>query len=446
MRTIQSIFMSILILGAVDVSAQQCGDPGVEYYSGQILTFANNPVTVGFLCPGIPDYDPSEITNLRNAFENDNKYKGKITFISNPSKKYWCHTYAWANKEDFRLDSPLSTGSSAATYLTDYSYVKVTTPVQGGVVAYGVYHSAQIKNVNTNPVTVRSKWGDGAVYEHPINLCPWDIYSLTYYATKPDFTKSSSIICINTTFTITTNLSSDHSYVWSKCSSNLTQDPNNPGKFTATGSGSASVTIKIDNKKEIDHTFIIYDKPTIPNGVVGSDYVTTYSSTYYYVSVSSALTPFSINWSLGGGSYNLSPTTGSYTYATFYETTSYYLNAAASNSCGTTYAFKYIQVPYSPSPAYPNPVSDILSVEIEQHTIDRAKALQKSASDAKSTSADPTFDIRLYDGLGNLLRQTSTNGGTVQFNVSNLPAGNYYLHIYDGVSDKPEMQQILVEH
>ena len=32
----------------------------------------------------------------------------------------------------------------------------------------------------------------------------------------------------------------------------------------------------------------------------------------------------------------------------------------------------------------------------------------------------------------------------VSFN--SLPNGTYYLHIYDGVSEKPIMQQIVVEH
>jgi hypothetical protein len=58
----------------------------------------------------------------------------------------------------------------------------------------------------------------------------------------------------------------------------------------------------------------------------------------------------------------------------------------------------------------------------------------------------PTYDIRLYDGMGNLLRNSQTKGGTIQFNVSALPDGIYYLHIYDGVNVKPEMQQIVVEH
>ena len=68
---------------------------------------------------------------------------------------------------------------------------------------------------------------------------------------------------------------------------------------------------------------------------------------------------------------------------------------------------------------------------------------QFSAGSQKKTD---DIDVRLYDGQGNLLRQQKTKGGTVQMNVSGLPDGFYYLHIYDGVSDTPEMQQIVVEH
>ena len=34
----------------------------------------------------------------------------------------------------------------------------------------------------------------------------------------------------------------------------------------------------------------------------------------------------------------------------------------------------------------------------------------------------------------------------MMFNVSALPNGVYYLHIYDGVNNTPEIQQIMVEH
>ena len=128
----------------------------------------------------------------------------------------------------------------------------------------------------------------------------------------------------------------------------------------------------------------------------------------------------------------------------------YTLKATVKNSSGTEFAFKTTDIEIYGYPliisrrdapvissentenddvkVYPNPTSDILTMEIG----------------VESTKA--TYDIRLYDGQGNLLRQQKTKGGTVQFNVSALPNGIYYLHVYDGVSDTPEMRQIVVEH
>ena len=58
----------------------------------------------------------------------------------------------------------------------------------------------------------------------------------------------------------------------------------------------------------------------------------------------------------------------------------------------------------------------------------------------------PNYDVRLYDGSGNLLRQQKAQNGIIQFNVTNLSDGFYYLHIYDGSGSKPVTQQILVKH
>jgi hypothetical protein len=69
-----------------------------------------------------------------------------------------------------------------------------------------------------------------------------------------------------------------------------------------------------------------------------------------------------------------------------------------------------------------------------------------ATADTKAQGANLTYDVRLYDGQGNLLRNATNKGGTVQFNVSALPDGIYYLHIYDGINSTPEMQQIVVQH
>jgi len=100
----------------------------------------------------------------------------------------------------------------------------------------------------------------------------------------------------------------------------------------------------------------------------------------------------------------------------------------------------------SPAITYPNPATNTLTIEIVQETISQAKSLEQTVTDAKVIKQDPTYDLRLYDAQSNLLRQSFTKGGTVQFNVSNLLNGIYYLHIYDGISEKPEIRQIMVEH
>ena len=116
-----------------------------------------------------------------------------------------------------------------------------------------------------------------------------------------------------------------------------------------------------------------------------------------------------------------------------------WIKLTTTNVCGskvTTFDFGSPS-PSPPAPVlpsvsvFPNPATGILTVEID------------AASD---DLYDPAYDIRLYDGQGNLLRQATAKGGTIQFNISNLPNGIYYLHIYDGVSETPEMQQIVVEH
>ena len=73
------------------------------------------------------------------------------------------------------------------------------------------------------------------------------------------------------------------------------------------------------------------------------------------------------------------------------------------------------------------------------------KSSEQTVTDVKQLKQDPAFYIRLYDGQGNIVRRAQNKGGSVQFNVSNLPTSIYYLHIYDGINEKTEMQQIVVE-
>ena len=140
-------------------------------------------------------------------------------------------------------------------------------------------------------------------------------------------------------------------------------------------------------------------------------------------------------------SYLISPT---YSYApslVFYNVANVQFMVWGSNACGGDYGYKVVSTHFSRGgqsyfTVYPNPVSDILTIEIDAD----------AAQNLLPVETNLTFDVRLYDGQGNLLRQRKTKGGTVEFNVTNLPDGFYYLHVYDGVNSVPVMLQILIEH
>ena len=171
--------------------------------------------------------------------------------------------------------------------------------------------------------------------------------------------------------------------------------------------------------------------------VSGPTYVTVGEQYYYSVyPTSSYAEPLSnYTWYTSPSSTNLQPNVNRASIW-FYSSGSYMVSCRTTNACGIgNYADLLVSSSRGGSASivnfYPNPVSDILYVELNPPA---------------NLKAPPTYDLRLYDGQGNLLQQRSANGGTVQFNVSTLPDGIYYLHIYDGVSSTPEMQQIVVEH
>jgi hypothetical protein len=80
---------------------------------------------------------------------------------------------------------------------------------------------------------------------------------------------------------------------------------------------------------------------------------------------------------------------------------------------------------------YPNPVSDILYINLENCTQNKTSA---------------SYDIRLYSSLGNMCRQAKAPGGMVELSVSDLSGGVYFLTVYAGNASKPEAHKIIVKH
>jgi hypothetical protein len=91
------------------------------------------------------------------------------------------------------------------------------------------------------------------------------------------------------------------------------------------------------------------------------------------------------------------------------------------------------------SPYYiikPNPVSGVLNIQIDRQAMSKNKA----------TSSGISFDFRLYNASGVVVAQAISKGEEAGINVSRLPDGFYFLHIYDGLNDEPVVHRILVQH
>ena len=176
------------------------------------------------------------------------------------------------------------------------------------------------------------------------------------------------------------------------------------------------------------------------NVQINQSYAYTANGISYTVPVSS------FTWTVTGTAgvdYSISGQGNEKVYITFYnDNTAYQIGVKANNACGTSQYASYVVVDVgnrssSGGFAYPNPVDDVLVVDLDAFA---------AANPALSSGARVSYDVRLYDGAGNMLQQQRAGGGTVKFDVLSLPNGFYYLHIYDGVIRTPEIQKIIVQH
>jgi hypothetical protein len=177
----------------------------------------------------------------------------------------------------------------------------------------------------------------------------------------------------------------------------------------ATGNGGSWISVNRNGTELARYNFTVHTRPTIMGGIIGSDFITTNSSTYYYVSAHSSLPAFGYRWSLSGGSGSLSPsTTNSYVYAIFRDPTAYYLDVEVHNACGSSYASRYLSAGFMK--AYPNPVSDVLHIEIDRQAMELY--IQESTQQ-QGSGRNISLSIRLLDGLGTVHRQATSSGENI---------------------------------
>ena len=438
-----------------------------------IFTPNGKPVDTWVMCE-----DPLDV---RAGFDRDysRSYpnaKPIITYDNlSSTAKFNCHGYAWLRVEggpDRWIGHEYAEmGKYPDIYMTDGSYVEVPAGTHPAKVFWErpKDHSAI---TTSHPDTVISKWNRWPLMKHYWSDSPFKGGTLHYYV-RPTITGSKNI-CVGSSYTFSVT-NAPNGFVWD-VSSNLTK----------IGADTSIIVIANGNKSPGWVRIMLgsielarYDlwvglpSPYIYFNVQGPfysedkyvyDYIETYAGdliTLYpqYPKYVGAL-GFEIANNTGPTIKLFSPddlsfkTLGSIGYTFSFD-------FRYKNACGWSdwWTITVVNTKYYDSRAsengngwiaYPNPTSSILNIEIKE--VAAAKDMQAASNtlttaDAlQSKAIDPHYDIRLYDSFGILQRQTTGKDSKVSFNVANLPNGFYYLHIYDGVHEKPEIRQIIVSH
>lgn len=116
---------------------------------------------------------------------------------------------------------------------------------------------------------------------------------------------------------------------------------------------------------------------------------------------------------------------------------SYYVECRVITKCGHLLTSAYINGYGYSMNSYPNPVDQILYIDIINNNL----SLEKTSS-----ADDNSFDIRLYNIQGVQVKNAKSNGEQISIDVSNLIDGNYFLHIYKSGQKNPVIQKVIIQH
>lgn len=128
----------------------------------------------------------------------------------------------------------------------------------------------------------------------------------------------------------------------------------------------------------------------------------------------------------------------------FYNAGSYQVLVRASNSYGTgeytSFGLNVINESGYSIAAYPSPASQTLYIDFSV-----AKEQQNQTLNVTKRNIS-TYNVRLFNIQGSMVRTAQSTGDEISMDVSGLPNGNYILHIYDGIEKNPITQKIVIRH
>ncbi|MDR2773632.1 MAG: T9SS type A sorting domain-containing protein [Tannerella sp.] len=89
------------------------------------------------------------------------------------------------------------------------------------------------------------------------------------------------------------------------------------------------------------------------------------------------------------------------------------------------------------SRVYPNPVSDVLNIELDENAIEKL-------TESGSIKGKIDVDIRLYAQSGVMVRSIISSDKKTQLDVSGLPDGVYFLHVSSGITKNPDVITVVI--
>ena len=345
---------------------------------------------------------------------------------------------------------PLNEVSSSGTQFTlEYADGSITYPLSWSLSGSSFsFNSSSSSSDTTNctTVTVYAIGANSNEEELTVNMGGKITKKIIRSFIPTPTITSPTLICTGQSYSFSVS-DAPGGFNWDK-SSNLTLSNTTDASISVTGTatGLGWVSIKL-GATEFIRKDIWVGAPSL-TGLSGPLNVTPNSGYSTYTAQFNALTApssfqFTVTSNSGGGYYLLHNDNDANWRHTaniiFYDNGQYVVSSRACNACGWSGWYNiFVQSGRGAIAAfaYPNPADNVLYVDLDIF----------AQANPSPLILVPTYDVRLYDGSGNMVLQQRAQGGILQFDVSRLPDGFYYLIIYDGSNSNPVTQTIIVRH
>jgi len=170
------------------------------------------PISAGVLKPDY-ELEQPEKDSLKDVWLK--YYNYRITFISEATRSYNCHAYAWHVSEG--EDNVVIFHPYDDKYWTEGSYKQTSYPQNKAKVAFLDADHSAIRTADANIFI--SKWGQAPLFQHHKDDCPYEPKTnITYYKLDPELTGSTSILCYNVEREFETNIThmTEATLTWTK--------------------------------------------------------------------------------------------------------------------------------------------------------------------------------------------------------------------------------------